>query len=621
MRSWLGITVLAMFLLTQWAGGQTSAPSKASRSGQPAAPASPQSGASSAIAHASPSPTPAPPKPNPALSQAPIANGPKYSPTQLDFGAIDYGASSKRTFSLTPPVSGNITLEFPAGSFVAAELRRIPPPNLGQAPGHLALVPPMKPAPQSNIGQTEVYKWSFAAGEEMQLDILFAPSFSKDKNPGLRAATMKFSGPGTITPWTVAIAMRGTVLGLQGNLAPGPAGPVPPGQQFARMKPAGKPDAQSTRALAAVLQRKAMPKARNPRAAPGNLNASVMAALTEQQTAALAIRSARSTPMSTRSGPGNVATAQSAIAPSPQSRGGKSQPQPSGLTADGTNQQALGIFICDQPKIRWVDKRYNTIFTPVIKQSNGNIQVPQHVIEGCMFGKQQGSAYLAGNFRKGQLPLTVNYWSDTEIDVALDPTIEGELDENNVTLIVKLADGTYLKGNNYRFYATRGDPVPLFVYPDYSLSLESTLIAPTSVVTPLDGNQPGVFVGRLKRGFEGNGANNPGNVRRFDRFYFTKLTQGFAPVDADATYWYISQPNGCIAPLGLDPKGGPYDNIDLWSPNMDIIDLKWLDDCLEVDWTPQHCGWKAYASNSLAYQVTVYVVGPKGVKAWADGKQ
>src|SRR5260370_42670009 len=54
----------------------------------------------------------------------------------------------------------------------------------------------MKPTPTSSNGQTELYKWNCAAGEEMQLDILFAPSFSKDKNPGPRMATMKFSGPG-----------------------------------------------------------------------------------------------------------------------------------------------------------------------------------------------------------------------------------------------------------------------------------------------------------------------------------------------------------------------------------------------------------------------------------------
>src|SRR5258708_4538767 len=73
----------------------------------------------------------------------------------------------------------------PAGSFVAAELRRVPPINLGgKGQSTRAVVPPMKPTPTSSNGQTELYKWNFAAGEEMQLDILFAPSLSKNKNPG-----------------------------------------------------------------------------------------------------------------------------------------------------------------------------------------------------------------------------------------------------------------------------------------------------------------------------------------------------------------------------------------------------------------------------------------------------
>jgi hypothetical protein len=609
----------ASLLIASAMAAQTSVPGRAPKAGATPAATSPQTAAPAVVPRPSPVPTPTPV--SPVLSSAPILTGPKYSPTQLDFGAIDYAASSRRTFSLTVPAAGDVTLEFPSGSFVTTELRRVPPLNLGKSPGQRAPVPPLKPVPASNMGQTEIYKWNFATGEEMQLDILFAPSFSKDKNPGLRTAAMKISGPGAITPWAAMIPMRGTVTGQPLNLTPEPPGPLRPGQQSAMMKAASPPDARSTRALVNVLQRKTTPRTKNPQSAKGNVNASVMAALNDQQNAAQALRSGRSTPMSTRSGPGNASSSQATLAPAPGARAGKSTAPPANSTVDNTNQQGTGIFICDQPKIRWVDKRYNTIFTPVIKQSNGNIQVPQHVIEGCMFGKQTGSAYLVGSFRKGQLPLTINYWSDAEIDVALDPTIEGELDENNVTLVVKLGDGTYLKGSSYRFYATRGDPVPVYLYPDYALSLEATLIKPTTVVTPLDGNQPGVLVGRLQRGFEGNGASNQGNVRRFDRFYFTKLTQGFTPVDADAGYWYISQPSGCIDPLGLDPKGGPYSNIYLSSPNFDLISTQWGNDYFEVDWTPQFCAWKAYASNSLAYQVTVYVVGPKGVAPWADGKK
>lgn len=110
-------------------------------------------------------------------------------------------------------MAGDITLEFPTGSFRITELRRVPPVNFGgQGQSTRAAVPPMKPTPTLSNGQTDVYTWNFAAGEEMQLTIFFE-TFSKNDyvNPGLRTATMKISAPGLIRPWTVAIPMRGTV--------------------------------------------------------------------------------------------------------------------------------------------------------------------------------------------------------------------------------------------------------------------------------------------------------------------------------------------------------------------------------------------------------------------------
>ena len=102
MPSWTRNVVLAVLLAPALAAPQASAPSKANpRATTPAT--SPQTAAPAITPRTAPSPTPAPPKTNPGLAPAAIADGPKYSPTQLDFGTIDYSASSKRTFSLTPP--------------------------------------------------------------------------------------------------------------------------------------------------------------------------------------------------------------------------------------------------------------------------------------------------------------------------------------------------------------------------------------------------------------------------------------------------------------------------------------------------------------------------------------
>jgi len=223
--------VLAIFFLPLLATTQTSTTGKTQRRSAPAT-SSPQS-ASPAIPRSSP--TPPPLATNPAQASAPIFTGPKYSPTQLDFGAVDWNASSQRTFSLTVPLAGDVTLEFPVGSFVAAQLRRTPPLNFGKS--QRALVPPMKPIPTSNNGQTELYKWNFAAGEELQLDVLFSPSSSKDKTPGTRSAAMKFAGPGSITPWRVTIPMRGIVNPLKLDLSP--QAPMAKSQQSATQAAAG----------------------------------------------------------------------------------------------------------------------------------------------------------------------------------------------------------------------------------------------------------------------------------------------------------------------------------------------------------------------------------------------
>jgi hypothetical protein len=218
MKSSLIKIVLAVVFLPVLAAGQTSVPGKAPRAGTPTA-SSPQTAAPAMASRPSPSPTPTPPRPNPALAQAPITNGPRYSPSQLDFGSVGLYSSAARTFSLTPPVSGEITLEFPVGPFLLAELRRVPPFILGQGKSQRAVMPPGKPTPLTTVGQTQIYKWNFAAGEEMQLVIMFFPIYS-NKNPALRTTSMKLSGPGAITTWNVTIPMHGTVASSKLDLTP-----------------------------------------------------------------------------------------------------------------------------------------------------------------------------------------------------------------------------------------------------------------------------------------------------------------------------------------------------------------------------------------------------------------
>jgi hypothetical protein len=218
--------LLSILSLTALAGGQTSAPSKASRSGQPTVPASPQSGASTAIAHPSPSPTPTPPKTNPALSQAPIATGPQYSPSQLDFGALWDGQSAKRTLSLTAPAAGQITLSFPGGGmFWLAEYREMGPISGGSKNSATSAVNNsfqrhLKARTTYPVGTpvSPFLQWNVSAGSEIQIDVVFKPVSHPQGStgvvePGVKSIIMGLSGPGVLQPWSIHVPARGVFNG------------------------------------------------------------------------------------------------------------------------------------------------------------------------------------------------------------------------------------------------------------------------------------------------------------------------------------------------------------------------------------------------------------------------
>src|SRR5262249_5456471 len=119
----------------------------------------------------SPTPAPTPVAPQLPLTAAPALAGPKYSPALMDFGTVDYKASSQRTFSITAPTAGAVTLQMPKGMFLATELRRIAPAQVGRGSSAQALRPaPAKPIPVQADNFFSIYQLNFAAGEEMQLD-------------------------------------------------------------------------------------------------------------------------------------------------------------------------------------------------------------------------------------------------------------------------------------------------------------------------------------------------------------------------------------------------------------------------------------------------------------------
>jgi hypothetical protein len=93
-----------------------------------------------------------------------------------------------------------------------------------------------------------------------------------------------------------------------------------------------------------------------------------------------------------------------------------------------------------------------------------------YTIKGCGFGNGLGKVYLTGPFYGGKVQLIVQgtggsqraparaLWSDTAIIVKVDPTVTGELDQENVTLVIEPAGGgAPIQKSGNQFLAARQD--------------------------------------------------------------------------------------------------------------------------------------------------------------------
>ena len=103
-------------------------------------------------------------------------------------------------------------------------------------------------------------------------------------------------------------------------------------------------------------------------------------------------------------------------------------------------------------------KTTGVVFTPA---SGKNV----YVITGCGFGTTPGRIYLsagASGFpaHSGKItltPQTPSAWTNQTITADVDPTVVGELDQNNVSIIVVNSSGQQAQMNGNAFYATRAN--------------------------------------------------------------------------------------------------------------------------------------------------------------------
>jgi hypothetical protein len=76
-------------------------------------------------------------------------------------------------------------------------------------------------------------------------------------------------------------------------------------------------------------------------------------------------------------------------------------------------------------------------------------------LTGCNFGDNQGSIHLYGGFAHGNIPFEISFWNDKSIVARVQPDLAGELDRDNVTLVLVSGNGHQTAFQGYKFYAAR----------------------------------------------------------------------------------------------------------------------------------------------------------------------
>jgi hypothetical protein len=159
------------------------------------------------------------------VAPAPISSGPQYSPAQLDFGSLWDGESAKRTFSLTTPAAGQITLAFPGGGeFWLSEYREMGPMTGGSKNPPFgpmnSIQRQLKSRTSYPVGQPvkEYLQFNVSAGSEVQIDVVFKPVTHPQGStgvvdPGVKSILIGLSGPGLVRPWSVHVPARGVFNG------------------------------------------------------------------------------------------------------------------------------------------------------------------------------------------------------------------------------------------------------------------------------------------------------------------------------------------------------------------------------------------------------------------------
>ncbi len=255
--------------------------------------------------------------------------------------------------------------------------------------------------------------------------------------------------------------------------------------------------------------------------------------------------------------------------------------------------------------------------------SNPNIvftQDPQYndyKIRGCHFGTTQGQVRLNGPFRSGVVSTQIALWTDSEIEVKIDPNLKGETDLNSVSLVIIPASGPQIQLQSCKFYAQR-QPVQLSRIPQGWVTVAQLVDDQGQQLSPARYSSPFSFNGS-QQAKAPDGTPYIAGLMRFnstrfnptsqDIWDFSNLAPGFLPTDFSLGTWSFI---GCNA-----TNENTYYTDGHWSAQWDPGNPKRL----LVNLGEEHCHGSgitgglygdADQSDSI-YGLTVTVSGPVGV--------
>jgi hypothetical protein len=263
---------------------------------------------------------------------------------------------------------------------------------------------------------------------------------------------------------------------------------------------------------------------------------------------------------------------------------------------------------------------HGTVISTINGKPSGVVFTPDpqydlYTIKGCNFGDTQGEAHLYGPFASGQVKMQIEFWSDSQIVAKVDPQISGELDQDNVTLVISPSGKPQIQKPGCKFYAARESHL-LQRIPQSAINFQTVTDSAGGSISfagktlqlevPAKGDLYAGFAGMSIGVFRSDPNVFPGGQDYYD---FSKMAPGFVADNMQFQSYTMGNDN-CDTYL----VGGNWD-------------AEWDGDNIRVSWQQQHCHTSPYVFVSgmdlsvSEYALSVWVTGPRGVDPWPKNLQ